>query len=788
VTAVWLLVRGDLRRRWRSWVVLGVLAGISVGLACAGIAGARRTDRAVPRFAQVSHLPDAAVLPNDPAFDETVRAQVAALPEVTGLYPFQVPFLLRVKGPDGMDSPLLPTTPASMRVGESPYVAGRAPDPARADEIAVNEQARAAFGVDVGSTFTLVQDPPSADFPFPAPAGSAQPIEQVMHVVGVMSGAGSSGPDSLISSGFYEKYHDQLVGAINAMVDLRAGPKDLEPFRRDVNRLMGRPVNVESADDLFGVRQTRNVSNVESTGLWLFALAVLVGAGALVGQALVRAVLAGAADMGTWRAVGVDRRLATRVMVAPVALVAVVAAVTTFVVAVLLSPRFPIALTRQFDLDIGFHADWLVLVPGALGVAAVVVATAWITAELWLRRDVRDNAAPRRPRWSAGLGLPPALLVGSRLATEAGRGNRAVPVRSAFIGAIAGVLGVVGCLTFRSGLSDTVGEPSRSGVVWNRVFGKAGVLTDDELATVAHDPAVAASLHATWARALLINGTGTSTFGVAPAQGDIALEMLAGSAPTQPDEIAFGPTTMDALGLHLGDRVTIGDAPGHRAVVVGRSLLPPSSHTDYDQAAWMTHDGLMATLGDVHDDSGDFFEDFLFLKWKPGADVAAAQDRLQAVLATNRGVYFTAPAQLPGAVRSLAALRVLPLALAIFFALLAVATVAHALVTTVRRRRADLAILRSVGFTKRDARLAIAWQATLLAIVGTVIGVPAGIIVGRLLWKQFAESFPVVYAPPLALLAVLLAAPAAVAIANALAVGPARRATRVRPAEVLRSE
>jgi ABC-type antimicrobial peptide transport system permease subunit len=93
-----------------------------------------------------------------------------------------------------------------------------------------------------------------------------------------------------------------------------------------------------------------------------------------------------------------------------------------------------------------------------------------------------------------------------------------------------------------------------------------------------------------------------------------------------------------------------------------------------------------------------------------------------------------------------------------------------------------------LGFTKGDAHLAIAWQATLLAAVGALIGVPAGIIVGRVLWEQFADSFPVVYAPPLALLAILVAAPAAVLIANALAVAPARRATRIRPAEVLRSE
>ena len=53
---------------------------------------------------------------------------------------------------------------------------------------------------------------------------------------------------------------------------------------------MGRPVNVENVDDLFGLRQMRERSDVESNGLLLFAAAVVIGAGALVGQALVRAV------------------------------------------------------------------------------------------------------------------------------------------------------------------------------------------------------------------------------------------------------------------------------------------------------------------------------------------------------------------------------------------------------------------------------------------------------------------------------------------------------------------
>jgi len=66
--------------------------------------------------------------------------------------------------------------------------------------------------------------------------------------------------------------------------------------------------------------------------------------------------------------------------------------------------------------------------------------------------------------------------------------------------------------------------------------------------------------------------------------------------------------------------------------------------------------------------------------------------------------------------------------------------------------------------------------------------VPVGIAVGRFAWRWLADDFPIVYVPPAALLAVFAVAAIAIAIANALAAGPAHAATRIRPAEALRVE
>src|SRR2546423_11133834 len=108
--------RSELRARWKAWLLLGLLAGATVGVAAAGWAGAGRTERAVPALVAAARLPTAAVLANDPGFGPEQRAQVARLPGVTATYPFLVGFTTEVLRPRGIDSTLYPVGPASTRV------------------------------------------------------------------------------------------------------------------------------------------------------------------------------------------------------------------------------------------------------------------------------------------------------------------------------------------------------------------------------------------------------------------------------------------------------------------------------------------------------------------------------------------------------------------------------------------------------------------------------------------------------------------------------------------------
>ena len=100
----------------------------------------------------------------------------------------------------------------------------------------------------------------------------------------------------------------------------------------------------------------------------------------------------------------------------------------------------------------------------------------------------------------------------------------------------------------------------------------------------------------------------------------------------------------------------------------------------------------------------------------------------------------------------------MPVVLSGLLVLLAVGTLAHTLVTATRRRR-DLAILKTLGFVRPQVRGTLAWQATTLAAVALLIGLPTGIAAGRWGWRIFAGQLGVLPDPEVPPLAIFIAVP-----------------------------
>jgi ABC-type antimicrobial peptide transport system permease subunit len=106
----------------------------------------------------------------------------------------------------------------------------------------------------------------------------------------------------------------------------------------------------------------------------------------------------------------------------------------------------------------------------------------------------------------------------------------------------------------------------------------------------------------------------------------------------------------------------------------------------------------------------------------------------------------------------------------------------------VRRRRRDLALLKTLGFTRRQVLGTVAWEASAFAAVALLIGLPLGVIAGRWAWSVFASAAGVSTAATVPLATVLLAIPATLLAANLIAAAPGWEAARLRPALVLRTE
>jgi ABC-type antimicrobial peptide transport system permease subunit len=111
----------------------------------------------------------------------------------------------------------------------------------------------------------------------------------------------------------------------------------------------------------------------------------------------------------------------------------------------------------------------------------------------------------------------------------------------------------------------------------------------------------------------------------------------------------------------------------------------------------------------------------------------------------------------------------------------------HTLLTSIRRRRREIAVLEAIGFVGRQVRASIVMHAVSLIAVSLLIGIPAGIIAGRLIWKTFAVQLGIESTAVVPWGLVTLAVVIALALGALVAIVPAYYATHRKPAMPLRS-
>jgi ABC-type antimicrobial peptide transport system permease subunit len=230
--------------------------------------------------------------------------------------------------------------------------------------------------------------------------------------------------------------------------------------------------------------------------------------------------------------------------------------------------------------------------------------------------------------------------------------------------------------------------------------------------------------------------------------------------------------------------VSIVGTPPRTFTIVGRAVLPTAGHTaNLGEGSLVVEAGLEG-FGLFGGPTG--VPDKFVIRFRPGADVAAAMRRIEIRLRPI-GWSVVPPTQ-PADLLNFGRNKNLPFVLSGMLGLLALATLGHALFTSINRRRRDLAILKTMGFTRGDTRRAVAWQSTTFIAVALAFGIAGGVIAGRSLWTAYAHGLGIIPEPRVPGIVLLALVPAGIAIANALALLPGRRAARTRPALVLRAE
>jgi hypothetical protein len=803
--------RREVRRRPVALVSLGLLAGLAAAVALASIAGARRTDDAFDRLRSATKAADAVVFASQVDVIDPDWAPVAELPYVAAAGSFGLGPIAIVDAPHGIDTTASGVFDVAFgdwqtEVDRPVLSEGRLPDPSDPHEVLAVRSSNPA--VEVGDHFTIQKpsdeqmasgdmwgplDGPTIDVEVVGIGWSA--FEMAVIPEDTPPGEAAPGVGLMATPAFHEQFAGDAMFINNLLVRFKPGQADLERLEADVRRILDKP-EMPILDAVAVSKRVTNGTALETRGLLLFGLAVALAGVVLVGQALTRSVRAGADDLTPLRALGFARRDAAVALALPHLLPIAAAAVAAVVVGIGLSVLFPIGLGRQIDPDVGLHADWPVLLVGAGLLVAVLATAIWSTAWREAGRHqravgVRDSRLVRALR-NAGASV--VATTGAQMALEPGRGQRALPTRPALVGAVLGVLGVVGAFTLSAGIDDAISNPSRIGANWDIEVQATSPQALDVMPDILDDADggrdVVAS--ATTNRALLvIDGLTLPTYSLAPRKGDMRFTTLEGRPPVRPGEIALGPDSARGYGVGVGDEVTVrpqGADTDIPLTVVGIALLPTTPHSSFDQGALVTDDELHALVGDAPPTESGLTPPIVPTYLASLRDGASADAVSGSINEAGQGAVDATAATTPIDLVNLGNVRSLPILFAVFTIVLAIGTLAHVSASVVRRRGHDLAVMRVLGLTPRQTRFALSWQATTVALIGLVVGLPLGLLLGRASWRWVAESTPMLYVAPLGLVAVLLVVPVSLLVANLLALWPGRQAARLKPAEVLRTE
>jgi hypothetical protein len=816
----WLIVRADVRRRWRAMLAMVLLIGLVSGVVLVAAAGARRTGTAYPRFLSRSHAADLLVSPAQSGFRGYFQA-VAGLPQVASAD--VVAFLqMSLPGPgaspfSGMVAEASPSGGEGVAMNRVKVLAGRIFNPADPHAVMISPVLAARDHLRPGGTLHLTGYPQRHGNP---DIGHAVRLAFRVSAIVVTDDEivpathELAEPRVLMSPAFSRTRLAQSFNPAGgaSYVILRPGAS-AAAFTSQAIALAARyrvgAVQVVHLATEYAAAQ--RAIQPEAVALAIFAAIAGLIALAVIGQLLNRQLVLDSAEFPILRAFGMSRSHLVVLSLARVALVTTGGGAVAVAVAVAASPLMPIGPARFAEPNPGIDVNLPVL-----GIGFVVIALAPLLVQVpgaarvagWTPgvSGLDEPAARMRPsRLSPALGLGGSVpgSLGVRMAFESGHGRAAVPVRSALAGTMLAVAAVVGAVVFGASFLGLVGTPHSYGQNWAQQLdlqvgsmpASAGARV---LAGISGLDQYAGGNYGQVSVTAPGRGSGTTVpaIGIDQLHGSRFLTLITGRAPAGPRQITLGPRTLRMLGLQVGQRVRV-TANGSPFVmrIVGSAVFAAfsvggGSPTDLGTGAAVSASVLSQPNPPSCIGPATCYNFFL-LRYKPGTDLPTAAGRVEAAATRAgcpRGLCLVSTDQRPSDIEHYTGVRDTPLVLGALLSVLAVGTLSHVLLAGVRRRDRDLALLKTLGLVRSQLLRVVFWEATTLAAVALLVGLPLGVLAGRWAWLVFAGSAGVASQADVPVPLVLLAIPATLLLANLIAAGPGWAAARIPAATVLRAE
>ena len=781
------------RRQWPTLVLACLVLALTGALALGAATGARRAASAFERLREQTAAADVQIndidlaalgggVTNAEALERLlplIDAEAATIEERFFIFPIGTTLFPNFDYYPIVQRQLL-DNPANVPA----VVAGRLPHPTEIHEVALSQQFASLLGVDVGDSLTvesatLAWIEASFSTADPGPKdGPTLELDVTGIVVSPLDFAAPSGT-MYLTTAFGDEYGGKIGNFPGA--NLRIGD---EARVAEMIRTGSPNTGDEVIDAAFHMdpsawgdrKQVGDGLRVVAVALWIFAGTVAFSGLATVALIIRRLARSSAADIEVLSALGLGRLGQAQI---GVLLVSPVIALATFGIAIgalLLAPTARLGLADQVEPDRGVYVDWTVL---PIGTTVLALAVFVISSLLFLVIGRRAEASRGRKARPA-VNRPISLVLGTREAI----GTRG-PGRVATIAAACLMTTVVTSLIVGASLDRLPTRPDLWGGGTDVVIdfgevaaGEPNIAYEEALSALAGDDR-AEGLTGTTLFFPEIDGRPMTSFALDIQRGEPIITILAGRSPRTPDEIVMGRETMTRYAVNIGDNVEMTVAGQTESFhVVGQAAFPVGDVAGFDDSAAITSAG--ATRFAEFDEGNRINQ--VLITWASGVNHEQARADLSA-----SGYRVLDRSRLPPAVTNLQQVDDVPELLTLFFGALGISALGYMLGASSRARRRQLSVLATLGLQRQQLASMLRWQAITTALAAALLGVPAGIIIGRVVWAAIASSAGVGLSHAISLgtlaVAVSLALLAAISIATALAA----RARRQRLAELLRA-